>query len=157
MTKDVPPLSCQCARCKVHGAGLGAGPYTPAEYALIAPPAVVSSGDDPVSSDPAVLAAEQARDDARAVFDVMNGQWEAAVAEHRAAELRDDPFLRNVDGDPVGYRSRLTPDPRKSELADREKEAREARDTAWKSVVKANDRLREAQVRARVAASGQSR
>jgi hypothetical protein len=36
MTRTAVPL-CHCARCRVDQAGLGPGPYTPAEYALIAP------------------------------------------------------------------------------------------------------------------------
>jgi hypothetical protein len=152
-TKDVPPPACTCSRCRAHAAGLGPGPYGAAEYALLAPPVVLSTADDPVSNDPQVQLAEQARGDARSVFDVMNAQWETAVAEHRSAELRGDPYLRDSDGDPVGYR-KTTRDPRLPELVEREKDAREARDASWASVVKANERLRQAQLRAWVAAQG---
>jgi hypothetical protein len=139
--------ACQCPRCRAHAAGLGPGPYTPAEYALIAPPDIATPSDDPVSRDPDVRAAEQARDDARAVFDAVDAEWARAVAEHRSAQLlgRDDLYV-------VG-RQPPSRDPRTAALAEAEKEARERRDRAWVAIVKANDKIRSAQWQATVAAA----
>jgi hypothetical protein len=158
-TKDVPPAAavCSCARCRAAAAGLGAGPFTPAQYAAIAPATVVPSTDDPVSSDPAVAAAEAVRDQARADYDRIAADWEAAIAAHRSAELlADDAYVYDEHDRPVAIR------PGKgrrglAELAQAEKDARERRDHAWKAVVRANDAVRAAQHAARLAAAGTAR
>lgn len=157
MTKDVP-AACQCPRCKVHAAGLGAGPYTPAQYALIAPLATTGPTDDPVDSDPAVRAASERLAEVRAVFDAAAAAWESAVAEHRSAQLRSgDEFIRNADGDPVGYRGKSTLVPGLSQLKEAERDAKEQREVTWAAVVKAQDAVRRAQHAARLAAVQASR
>lgn len=103
MTKDVRP--CQCARCRVDRAGV-AGPFTPAEFSRLGlSREVTSSSTDPIADDPAVEAAEQARDTARLAFDEVSAEWEQAIAAHRSAELlADDKYVYDEDDRPVGIR-----------------------------------------------------
>jgi hypothetical protein len=70
----------------VYRAGLPGGPYTPAEYALIALPVVRPiNGDPQVGDHPAVIAATRARDEARVAFDACGEVWLRTVADHQAA------------------------------------------------------------------------
>ncbi len=140
---------CHCSRCRVADAGLGPGPYTPAQYALLAPATVTSSSDDPVSTDPGVKAAQLAVREAREAFEPYEQAWLAAVAEHRREELATDQHRGDGLGGLFSFggqrRQRRTGD-----LARQRREAREAMELAWKDVVKANDRLRDATLTARV-------
>jgi hypothetical protein len=154
-TKDVP--ACSCARCHAAAAGLGAGPFTPEQYARIAPVTVTPSTDDPISADPSVAAAEAVRDQARREYDQVAAEWTAAVAAHRSAELTaDDAYVYGEGDRPIGMR-RGTGRHQLPALAEAEKDARERRDLAWKAVVKANDAVRQAQYAARRAATEAAR
>jgi hypothetical protein len=79
--------TCHCARCRLADAGLGPGPYTPAEYARIAPATVTSASDDPVSRDPAVLAAQLQVREAREAYEPFEAAWLEAVAAHLTDEM----------------------------------------------------------------------
>lgn len=143
--------SCGCARCRVAAAGLPPGPYTPAEYARIAPPVVVPSSDERVGDDPKVQAAEAERDEAWSVFEAANALWVAAVAEHQTASLLgNDPYVRDAGGNIIGQRSSSDPGARTriAELADAVKLAEKRRNLAWDVVVAAHDNIRKAQERA---------
>jgi hypothetical protein len=152
-TAEAPPMQCGCARCRTHAAGLGPGPYTPAEYALIAPPVVGPSNGEPrVEYDADVIAATEARDAARVAFDLTDAAWLEAVSEHQTAVLLGDPYVRDREtGETVGYRNPGVRDPAIDRLAQAERDARERRDAAWSRVVKANDRIVAAQMAARLA------
>jgi hypothetical protein len=71
---------------------------------LIAPPVVVSPGDDPVGSHPAVIAAERARDEARVAFDAFDELWLAAVADTGPSTCSDEtPTSGTSTVTPSGY------------------------------------------------------
>jgi hypothetical protein len=158
-TNDVSTATCECPRCRAHAAGLGPGPYAPAEYALIAPPVVVSPNENDIDGDPGVVVAQQALEEARAVVDAAYQLWLSAVAAHQTASLLDaDPYQRNAGGEPVGLRQGPRTDRgRIAELAEAEKEARERRDVAQARFVRAHDRLRQAQWRAQLQATRNGR
>jgi hypothetical protein len=133
---------CHCTRCRVAAAGLGPGPYTPAEYALIAPATVLSVHDDPVSDDPAVKAAQLEVKLAREAFEPYDQAWLEAIAASRQAEQAERaerPYQRRGGMFTLGRGRRM------AELAERVKQAREARDTAWQAVIRANTALQRAQ------------
>ena len=83
----------------------------------------------PEVDDPEVARAEAARDTARARYDRADEAWKALCFERLQADVYGT----------------LTKD-----LAEREAEARQGRDDAWKPVVTANERLRAAQHQARL-------
>lgn len=140
---------CNCPHCRVAAAGLPAGPYTPAEYARIAPPVVVSAPAERLTDDPKVQAAIAERDEARGVFDAANALWIAAVAEHQTAVLMGgDPYERDATGKVIGKRSESASRARIAELASDVKVAEKRRLLAWDVVVECNDRIRRAQERA---------
>jgi hypothetical protein len=85
----------------------------------------------PVEKDPAVAAAEDARDAARAAFDEIDIVWQAALAAKSRAGLY-------VEVDAATRRR----------LDEEEATAREARDHSWRAVVAANDRLHDVSVAA---------
>jgi hypothetical protein len=134
-----------------RGGRLGPGPYTPAQYAQIAPATVTSAGDGPVSRDPGVTAAELAVREAREAYEPLQAAWLEAVAVHRTAEMAPDQTVTDGRGGlwSFGARRRLA---RTGELARQRKEAREQMELAWKDVVRANDRLRDATLAARLRA-----
>jgi hypothetical protein len=142
--------TCHCARCRVADAGLGPGPYTPAQYALIAPATALSPSDDPVSGDPGVKAAQLAAREAREAFEPFDRAWLDAVAAHRREEIAT-PDRHYTDGRgglfSLGGQRRLR---RTGELAKVVKDTREERDLAWRKVVEANDAVKEALQAARV-------
>jgi hypothetical protein len=140
--------------CRVAAVGLPAGPYTPAQYKLIAPPTALSTSQHRFHNDPDVTAATAARDAAREAFDAVNEVWLSAVVAHRSAELAShDPYERDVNGDVIGVRKQRGNRRRVVDLAEREKSARDLRDAAWAKVVKANDAILKAQTRNRFIAS----
>jgi hypothetical protein len=147
MSRTAVPL-CHCARCRVDQAGLGPGPYTPAEYAKITPATVVSSSDDPVSRDPAVKATQLAVREARDAYQPFETAWLEAAAAHRRADLAPDQTVSDGRGGlfSLGGRRRLA---RVGELERHRKETREAMELAWRDVVKANEKLRDATLAAR--------
>jgi hypothetical protein len=79
--------------------------------------------------DPEVRQAESARDQARERYDQADEAWKTLAYERLQADVW----------------GKLTRD-----LAEREAEARQARDDAWTPVVAANERLRAAQHQARM-------
>jgi hypothetical protein len=150
MTTTVP--LCHCARCRVADAGLGPGPYTPQEYAKIQPATVTSVGDDPVSRDPAVLAAQLAVREAPDAYEPFEQAWLAVVAEHRREDLAADQHRTDGRGGLLSFggERRLR---RVRELERQRRDAREEMELAWKDVVKANDKLRDATLAARMRAA----
>ena len=152
-TVEETSVLCQCSTCRVHRAELGPGPYDPRQYALIAPPVIATSNGEPrVEHDADVVEATEARDTARIAFDLADGAWLEAVAAHRSAVLLAEPVVRDINGDTIGRRTgpRMNRG-RVAELAEAEKEASERRLAAWRAVVKANDRIAESQMAARLA------
>lgn len=131
--------------------GIGPPPWGPAEWSLINPAPDFAAGD-PVKSDPAVLAAEQERDDAREVFDLADEMWLQATQAQANAEIRGQ-----VGGNraymslPNGLGRLKKPDEMAAELALTEavEQATERRDAAWARVVKANAAIAKAQHAAR--------
>jgi hypothetical protein len=110
-----------CPTCRADAAGLGRGPFTPEQLQhLVVEPARPAK-------DLEVAAAEASRDEARTVFDALDGVWRTALAAKTRAEL-----FGGVDAT------------ERRQLHDGEAHAREARDRAWRPVVAANDRLRAA-------------
>jgi hypothetical protein len=140
---------CHCTACRVERAGLPPGPYTPAQYARIAPATVTSPSDDPAAQDPAVKAAELAVREAREAYEPLYQAWLEAVAAHRTAEMAPDPTYGDGRGGlfSLGGRRRRA---RVGELARARKDAREAAELAHRKVVEANDGLRDALLAARV-------
>jgi hypothetical protein len=122
------PCTTWCSRCRAAAAGMTGGPYTPAEFTGLA----VERPASPVATHPAVIGAAAARDEARALFDVLDSVWLTALAEHSRADLAGD-------GD-SSIRRRL------GEAA---AAGREARDAAWSRVVTANEALHTATREAR--------
>lgn len=143
--------TCHCARCRVADAGLGPGPYTPAQYAKIAPAIVTSASDDPVSRDPAVLAAQLAVREAREVYEPFEAAWLEVTAEHRREDLAAETHRTDGRGGLLSFggNRRLA---RVRELERQRRDAREQMELAWRDVVKANDALRDATLAARMRA-----
>jgi hypothetical protein len=140
-----------CPHCRLYRGGIPAGPFTPREFAALGLGlAVVSSSNgDRVEHDPDVIAAEAQRDEARRAYDLADGRWLRAVAEHRSAELLGDEYLRDEAGQVVGYRNRGVRDPALARLEQAEKEAAKLRSRGWERVVEANDAIIAAQHKAR--------
>lgn len=119
------------SRNRLQEAGFGPGPYTPSElargYAAVGALAPDAAAGDPVRSDPAFTAATSARDDARAVFDAVSAEWDAATAAVRAARGRRVPWQEAT------------------RLADAAAVAAERREAAWSRVVAANGAVLAAQ------------
>ena len=109
---------------------------------------MTSASGDPVSRDPQVLAAELAVREAREVYEPFEQAWLEVTAAHRAAEMAPDQTVSDGRGGlfSVGGRRRLA---RTRELERQRKDAREQMELAWKNVVKANDKLRDATLEAR--------
>jgi hypothetical protein len=122
---------CDRIHCRARRAGLGPAPWTPEQWALISPPADFTASD-PVKTDPDVIAAEQQRDEARAVYDVADEVWMRAARAHADSEMR----------------RRLRPDQMRPLVVARD-EADMVRERAWKKVTAANMAIAKAQAAAR--------
>jgi hypothetical protein len=112
---------------------------------------VTSAGDDPVSRDPGVLAAQLAVREAREAYEPFEVAWLEVVAEHRREDMAADESRTDGRGGLLSFggERRLR---RVRELERQRRDAREEMELAWKEVVKANDRLRDATLAARMRA-----
>jgi hypothetical protein len=144
---------CQCARCRLGRGEIPPGPFTPAEFReyglekLVVPSNPTS---DAVRADPRVKAAAAAVEAALAVYDARAAEWERAVGAAAEAELqamadrqtRYNPRTGEVQPPATVITSDV--EAKSATAAD----ARDARDEAWKRVVRAKDRQRAAIARA---------
>jgi hypothetical protein len=152
MTTPTGHDECQCAACRVARAGLGPGPYTPEEYAKIAPPVLTVSdpGGDFVNADPDVIAAREkvalAREAWSAVERDYLARWvevqQAALAKNRERQRRSG-FV--VAGDDVSAWGAMV-DENDTELG----EIRDRREAVGKALVRANTAERKAIYAARM-------
>ncbi|WP_219413937.1 hypothetical protein [Pseudonocardia nigra] len=101
-----------CPACRARAAGVGPGPYTPSEFQVLA----VEQPPNPVATHPDVIATAAARDEARAVFDVVDVVWQDALRAHRQADEQAE----------------------RRRLSEAEAQAAERRAAAWQRVVDAN-------------------
>lgn len=109
---DDSPCVAWCSRCRARAAGLGDGPFTPREFQVLA----VEQPPNPLAMHPDVIATAAARDEARAVFDVVDEMWKDALRAHRQADEQAE----------------------RRWLAEAEAQAAERRTAAWQRVVEAN-------------------
>jgi hypothetical protein len=143
--------ACHCSRCTIERAGV-AGPFTPAEFARLglAARVVTPARDESASDDVGVKAAELGVREAWEAWEPLQRAWLQAVAAHRQAEMpTEERYYTDGRGGlfspgAVGRQRRV------AELAEQVKATREAMELAWKDVVRANDRAREALQAARV-------
>lgn len=139
--------TCNCRHCRVAAAGLGPGPYTPEQFARIAQEVVVSPNElrQAVDTDPKVIEARAARDDAMVGFEAVNAVWEsAAEAYHKASNGGRPAGEYDAMGQPKRSSTGAEHMARLRELEAEEREAREHRDTVWKKIVRLNDRIKAA-------------
>lgn len=147
-------VDCLCAHCRVTAAGLGPGPYTPAEFAKIALP-IVTTAPNPqsvaIANDPDVQAAVEARELARLAYDHAERLWLEAATATRRAELDAHAEAYAYRPQRGGDMSRTTVDYSAREAAQRvENERKFERDVAWERVVRAQQAEATAQLRARL-------
>lgn len=141
MTKAV---TSHCPRCSAAAAGLGPGPYTPAEFALLASaPPPSADWVKAVHDDSGVVDARVSVELGEIAFEKATLAWEDALLRHRELRLRV--------GTP-GRRDRR----RLDELAAAESDAERARVLAGKALVQARMRYHEAVRRAQARALAQA-
>jgi hypothetical protein len=118
-TNPVSDCTTWCSTCKAVAACGHTGPFTASELQQFA------IKPTKPERDPAVIAAEEARDEARVMFDSFDLTWQAALAARTRADIR----------------GQITTTARRR-LNENEATARERRDQAWARVVTANEKLR---------------
>lgn len=137
---------CDCVQCRAKRAGIGPAPWTPDQWARIQQDVVVDPG--PVKSDPAVIAAELRRDEARAAFDVVDETWLEVMQAQASLDMRGHLGGNRAyvsDGNGMGHAKTPADLAAEARLREQVEEATEARAKAWERVCKANEAIQRAQ------------
>lgn len=142
-------VTSHCPRCSSAAAGLGPGPYTQAEFALIAlaePPA--ADWVKAVHDDPGVVEARSSQELGEIALAKATSEWEDALLSHRELRLR----LGAVRQGQLDRRDQRRVDA----LADAEEDAYRAREAASKALARARVRYQDAvrRAQARVLSNG---
>ena len=97
---------CDCIRCRARLAGIGPPPWTPEQWARI-DPMPDPAADDPVKTDPDVIAATAERDAAQDSLAALYDLWLQAVEVHARAQLGQHKASTGqtvmVDGTGINY------------------------------------------------------
>jgi hypothetical protein len=144
--------ACHCPRCTIEREAV-TGPFTPQQFQALGlgQRVVTPTNTDSVAADPGVLAAELEVRQAREYCQPFEDRWLEAVAAHRREEMATDQAVTDGQGGlwALGARRRLR---RTEELARQHQEAREELEASWSRLVKAQERLRDATLAARMRA-----
>ena len=146
MRTDVE-TKCECGRCRAARAGLGPGPYTPAEFNQFNQYVTSSQGRAAWQDDPEVKHAQAQLDQAQRAFDQAHDAWAAAAAQTAAVALRIRNAPMRVDWDSMQQHPVIP-----AHLQTEYEQATAARDAAWQAREQAGQKLTEARIAYHVAA-----